>query len=145
MMPGRLSSVEDTIDTSGKSILQAGATVAPTWVFAASRRRICWQDQRIELCRYCCERRWYSWTQAKTEWCIESNCCGWQWAISMKSFKQVPAAVEIKSSYGLNRWRTENAASDDKKLKQLSIPIKATFLGTHTYPTPFKENHQAIM
>src|SRR5689334_8266838 len=50
-------------------------------------------------------------------------------------------AIEIKSGYGLSVERELKMLRVIKKLKELSpIPIKATFLGAHTYPLEYKEN-----
>ncbi|MFY8090114.1 MAG: imidazolonepropionase [Chitinophagaceae bacterium] len=55
-------------------------------------------------------------------------------------------AIEIKSGYGLTvdaelkMLRVINALKQDVK-----IPIKATFLGAHTYPTVFKQNHEGYL
>lgn len=55
-------------------------------------------------------------------------------------------AVEIKSGYGLNVAAELKILRVVKRLKEKSpIPIKATFLGAHTFPTEFKENHQAYI
>lgn len=51
-------------------------------------------------------------------------------------------AIEIKSGYGLTVEGELKMLRVIKKLKEkCSIPIKATFLGAHTYPLAFKENH----
>ena len=55
-------------------------------------------------------------------------------------------AIEIKSGYGLSVEGELKMLRVIKKLKELSpIPIKATFLGAHTYPLEFKENHQGYI
>jgi imidazolonepropionase len=55
-------------------------------------------------------------------------------------------AIEIKSGYGLSVEGELKMLRVIKKLKELSpISIKATFLGAHTYPIQFKENHQAYI
>jgi imidazolonepropionase len=52
-------------------------------------------------------------------------------------------AIEIKSGYGLSVEAELKMLRVIKKLKANSpIPIKATFLGAHTYPIAYKENHQ---
>jgi imidazolonepropionase len=52
-------------------------------------------------------------------------------------------AIEIKSGYGLSVEGELKMLRVIKHLKSLSpIPIKATFLGAHAYPTAYKENHQ---
>ena len=55
-------------------------------------------------------------------------------------------AVEIKSGYGLTVEAELKMLRVIKKLKEISpIPIKATFLGAHTYPSAYKENHQGYI
>ncbi|NOT51594.1 MAG: imidazolonepropionase [Chitinophagaceae bacterium] len=55
-------------------------------------------------------------------------------------------AIEIKSGYGLSVEGELKMLRVIKKLKELSpIPIKATFLGAHTYPVEYKENHQGYI
>ena len=54
-------------------------------------------------------------------------------------------AIEIKSGYGLTVAAELKMLRVIKKLKQQSsLSIKATFLGAHTYPLQFKNNHQVI-
>ncbi len=51
-------------------------------------------------------------------------------------------AVEIKSGYGLTVQGELKMLRVIKKLKERSqVSIKATFLGAHTYPSEFKEDH----
>jgi imidazolonepropionase len=55
-------------------------------------------------------------------------------------------AVEIKSGYGLSVEGELKMLRVIKKLKETSpIPVKATFLGAHTYPMEFKDNHQGYI
>jgi imidazolonepropionase len=55
-------------------------------------------------------------------------------------------AIEIKSGYGLTVEGELKMLRVIKQLKQRSaIPVKATFLGAHTYPTAFKENHEGYI
>jgi imidazolonepropionase len=55
-------------------------------------------------------------------------------------------AIEIKSGYGLSVEGELKMLRVIKKLKQNSpIPIKATFLGAHTYPIAYKENHEGYI
>ncbi len=55
-------------------------------------------------------------------------------------------AIEIKSGYGLN---TENELKMLRVIKRIKasapIPVKASFLGAHTYPLEFKENHNGYI
>ncbi|MCX6206149.1 MAG: imidazolonepropionase [Bacteroidetes bacterium] len=55
-------------------------------------------------------------------------------------------AIEIKSGYGLTVESELKMLRVIKKLKEASpIPIKANFLGAHTYPKEFKENHRGYI
>lgn len=56
------------------------------------------------------------------------------------------AAVEIKSGYGLSVAAELKMLRVIKKLKERSsLQIKSTFLGAHTYPVAFKEDHAAYI
>ncbi len=55
-------------------------------------------------------------------------------------------AIEIKSGYGLSVEGELKMLRVIKKLKENSpIPIKATFLGAHSFPTEFKNDHEEYM
>lgn len=55
-------------------------------------------------------------------------------------------AIEIKSGYGLTVDAELKMLRVIKKLKEKSnLLIKSTFLGAHTYPVQYKENHQAYI
>jgi imidazolonepropionase len=55
-------------------------------------------------------------------------------------------AVEIKSGYGLSAEGELKMLRVIKKLKEKSpLSIKATFLGAHTYPLEYKENHKGYI
>jgi imidazolonepropionase len=55
-------------------------------------------------------------------------------------------AIEIKSGYGLSVEGELKMLRVIKQLKAISpIPIKATFLGAHTFPQEYKENHQGYI
>ena len=55
-------------------------------------------------------------------------------------------AIEIKSGYGLTVESELKMLRVIKKLKERSnLSIKATFLGAHTYPVAYKEDHQGYI
>ncbi len=55
-------------------------------------------------------------------------------------------AIEIKSGYGLTVEGELKMLRVIKKLKERSrLAIKSTFLGAHTYPPDYKENHQGYL
>ncbi len=55
-------------------------------------------------------------------------------------------AIEIKTGYGLTTEGELKMLRVIKQLKEKSrLSIKATFLGAHTYPLAYKENHQGYI
>ncbi len=55
-------------------------------------------------------------------------------------------AIEIKSGYGLTVEGEIKMLRVIKRLKEKSnLIIKSTFLAAHTYPLPYKENHQGYI
>lgn len=55
-------------------------------------------------------------------------------------------ALEIKSGYGLSVEAELKILRVIKRLKEhCSIPIKATFLGAHAFPSEYKENHRGYI
>jgi imidazolonepropionase len=55
-------------------------------------------------------------------------------------------AIEIKSGYGLTVESELKMLRVIKKLKEKSpLKIRATFLGAHTYPPEYKDDHQAYI
>ncbi|MBS1513216.1 MAG: imidazolonepropionase [Bacteroidetes bacterium] len=68
------------------------------------------------------------------------------WQRLQQVMKMGTGAIEIKSGYGLTVEGELKMLRVIKKLKQQSpIPVKATFLGAHTYPVAYKENHQGYI
>lgn len=60
--------------------------------------------------------------------------------------QQGTGAIEIKSGYGLTVDGELKMLRVIKRLKEnYAIPIKATFLGAHAFPTQYKENHSAYI
>ena len=65
------------------------------------------------------------------------------WDRLLEILKLGTGAVEIKSGYGLSVEGELKMLRVIKRLKERSgVLIKSTFLGAHTYPAAFKENHQ---
>ncbi|KAB2918243.1 MAG: imidazolonepropionase [Bacteroidetes bacterium] len=55
-------------------------------------------------------------------------------------------AIEIKSGYGLTVANELKMLRVVKRLKEKApIPVKATFLGAHTYPADYKQNHEGYL
>ncbi len=55
-------------------------------------------------------------------------------------------AIEIKSGYGLDVANELKILRVIQRLKKVApIPVKVTFLGAHTFPLAFKENHEGYI
>ena len=70
--------------------------------------------------------------------------------ISLRRLNEViklgTGAIEIKSGYGLSVEGELKMLRVIKRLKEVSpIPIKATFLGAHTYPLEFRDDHKGYI
>ena len=70
--------------------------------------------------------------------------------ISWKRLNEViklgTGAIEIKSGYGLSVEGELKMLRVIKRLKEISpIPVKATFLGAHTYPLEYRDNHKGYI
>jgi imidazolonepropionase len=68
------------------------------------------------------------------------------WARLEEVAKLGTGAIEIKSGYGLTVEGELKMLRVIKKLKEKSsLSIKSTFLGAHTYPVAYKDNHQGYI
>ena len=68
------------------------------------------------------------------------------WRRLYEVIKLGTGAIEIKSGYGLSVEGELKMLRVIKRLKEVSqIPIKATFLGAHTYPLEYREDHKGYI
>lgn len=68
------------------------------------------------------------------------------WARLEELIRLGTGAIEIKSGYGLSVESELKMLRVIQMLKETSpIPIKATFLGAHTYPLAYKNDHQGYI
>ena len=68
------------------------------------------------------------------------------WLRIQELMKLGTGAIEIKSGYGLSVESELKMLRVIKKLKEKSpIKIKSTFLGAHTFPIQYKENHEGYI
>jgi len=76
----------------------------------------------------------------------ENELFNFAWKRLEEVSKMGTGAIEIKSGYGLTVEGELKMLRVIKKLKEKSkLSIKATFLGAHTYPLEYKENHQGYI
>lgn len=68
------------------------------------------------------------------------------WGRLQELIKLGTGAIEIKSGYGLTVEGELQMLRVIQKIKEQSpIPVKATFLGAHTYPLAYKQDHEAYI
>ena len=68
------------------------------------------------------------------------------WARLNEVIQMGTGSIEIKSGYGLSVESELKMLRVIKRLKENSpIPVKATFLGAHTFPPEYKEDHQGYI
>jgi imidazolonepropionase len=68
------------------------------------------------------------------------------WQRLQEARKLGTGAIEIKSGYGLTLEGELKMLRVIRRLKQKSpIPVKATFLGAHAYPSAYKEDHEGYI
>lgn len=68
------------------------------------------------------------------------------WARLNEVIQMGTGSIEIKSGYGLSVESELKMLRVIKRLKETSpIPVKATFLGAHTFPPEYKEDHQGYI
>jgi len=82
----------------------------------------------------------------KLQYASEDELFNAAWDRLIACSKLGTGAVEIKSGYGLTIEAELKMLRVIKKLKEKSnLTIKSTFLGAHTFPQQFKENHQGYI
>jgi imidazolonepropionase len=76
----------------------------------------------------------------------ESELFDTAWVRLQDAIQLGTGAIEIKSGYGLSVEAEIKMLRVIKQLKEKSsIPIKATFLGAHTFPLEYKQNHEGYL
>jgi len=141
------SKIENEIDASGQFILPCWCDSHTHLVFAASR-----EEEFVDKLKGMS----YEEIAAKGGGILNSakklNAMSEDelFDVSLKRLNEViklgTGAIEIKSGYGLTVEGELKMLRVIKRLKEVSpIPIKATFLGAHTYPLEYREDHKGYI
>ena len=141
------SKIENEIDASGQFILPCWCDSHTHLVFAASR-----EEEFVDKIKGMS----YEEIAAKGGGILNSakklNAMSEDdlFNISLKRLNEViklgTGAIEIKSGYGLSVEGELKMLRVIRRLKEMSpIPIKATFLGAHTYPLEYREDHKGYI
>ena len=132
----------------------AGATVLPCWcdshthlVFAASREEeFVYKLKGMSYADIAAKGGGILNSAKKLQSASEDELFNLAWKRLEEVSRLGTGAIEIKSGYGLT---TESELKMLRVIRRLqnksALKIKSTFLGAHTYPSEFKENHQGYI
>ncbi len=151
---GAMSELNQLVDLFDQTIDAAGATVLPSWcdshthlVFAASREtEFVDKLKGMSYADIAAKGGGILNSARKLQACSEEEL--FQLAlVRLKEWMQLgTGAMEIKSGYGLTVDAELKMLRVIKRIKAVSpIPIKASFLGAHTYPIEYRDNHEGYI
>ncbi len=151
---GEMSSVGTHGSLAEEMIDAKGASVLPTWcdshthlVFAASREdEFVDKIKGLSYAEIAAKGGGILNSAKKLQKASEDELFDQAWKRLTELMHLGTGAIEIKSGYGLTVDAELKMLRVIKRLKERSsIPVKATFLGAHTYPLEFKEYHQGYI
>lgn len=152
---GAMTKLADLNVVASEELYDAkGATVLPTWcdshthlVFAASREaEFVDKIKGLSYAEIAAKGGGILQSARKLQDTPEDELLEQAWQRLQLLMKLGTGAIEIKSGYGLTVDSELKMLRVIKRLKERSpIPIKATFLGAHTYPTAYKEDHEGYI
>lgn len=152
---GTMAELADTTVLTSEELYDArGATVLPTWcdshthlIFAASREaEFVDKIKGLSYAEIAAKGGGILQSARKLQDTSEDELLEQAWQRLQSLMKLGTGAIEIKSGYGLTVDSELKMLRVIKRLKERSpIPIKATFLGAHTYPTAYKEDHEGYI
>jgi imidazolonepropionase len=136
-----------TIDANGATVLPAWCDSHTHLVFAASR-----EEEFVDKLKgktyaeIAAKGGGILNSAAKINAMSETELFNLSWQRLQEVIRLGTGAIEIKSGYGLSVDGELKMLRVIQRLKQqASIPVKATFLGAHTYPLQFKDDHQGYI
>lgn len=137
----------DTVEATGQFILPAWCDSHTHLVFAASREEeFVDKIKGLSYADIAAKGGGILNSANKLNAATEDELFNLAWKRLEEVSKLGTGAIEIKSGYGLTVEGELKMLRVIKKLKEKSaLSIKSTFLGAHTYPTAFKENHQGYI
>ncbi len=151
---GEMNSLEPAGEVTDHVIDASGQLVLPCWcdshthlVFAASREEEFVDKIRgLSYAEIAARGGGILNSARKLNAMSESELLRLAWSRLNEVIQLGTGAIEIKSGYGLSVEGELKMLRVIRRLKETSpIPVKATFLGAHTYPPEFKENHQGYI
>lgn len=139
--------VDNTIDASGQFVLPAWCDSHTHLVFAASREEEFVDKLKGMSYAEIAARGGGILNSARKMAETPESVLFHEARVRLQELMQLgTGAIEIKSGYGLSTEGELKMLRVIKKLKAVSpIPIKATFLGAHTYPPAYRDDHAAYI
>jgi len=141
------SKIENEIDASGQFILPCWCDSHTHLVFAASR-----EEEFVDKLKgmsyeeIAAKGGGILNSAKKLNAMSEDELFNVSWKRLNEVIKLGTGAIEIKSGYGLSVEGELKMLRVIKRLKEVSpIPVKATFLGAHTYPLEYREDHKGYI
>lgn len=146
-MPASYRSVKEVVDAKGGLVLPAWCDSHTHIVFAGSRENEFVDKIRgLSYAEIAARGGGILNSAGRLREASEDELFNQAWQRLEEISRQGTGAVEIKSGYGLTVESEIKMLRVIKKLREKSpLSIKATFLGAHTYPPEFKENHQGYI
>jgi imidazolonepropionase len=140
----RTSDFTEQVDAAGQAILPAWCDSHTHLVFAASREEeFIDKIKGLSYAEIAAKGGGILNSAKKLNATSENELFNLAWKRLEEVGKLGTGAIEIKSGYGLSVEGELKMLRVIKKLKEKSnLSIKTTFLGAHTYPVEYKENHQ---
>ena len=141
------SQFQNEIDAKGQFILPAWCDSHTHLVFAASREEeFVDKIKGLSYAEIAAKGGGILNSTKKLNATSENELFNLTWKRLEEVSKLGTGAIEIKSGYGLTVEGELKMLRVIKKLKEKSkLSIKATFLGAHTYPLEYKENHRGYI
>jgi imidazolonepropionase len=135
------------IDTTGKFILPCWCDSHTHLVFAGSRENeFVDKIKGLNYAEIAAKGGGIINSAKKLEDATEEELFNKAWGRLQELGRLGTGAIEIKSGYGLTTEAELKMLRVIKKLRQRSdVFIKSTFLGAHTYPLEYKNNHQGYI
>jgi imidazolonepropionase len=141
------SKIENEIDLSGQFVLPCWCDSHTHLVFAASREgEFIDKIKGMSYEEIAAKGGGILNSAMKLNAMSEDELFNISWKRLNEVIKLGTGAIEIKSGYGLSIEGELKMLCVTKRLKEASpIPIKATFLGAHTYPLEYRDDHKGYI
>ncbi|MFZ1799979.1 MAG: imidazolonepropionase [Chitinophagaceae bacterium] len=145
-MPGEYVQAE-IHDTTGRFIMPAWCDSHTHLVFAASREEeFVDKIKGVSYAEIAAKGGGILNSAAKLRAMPEGELFEQSWKRLQEVMQLGTGAIEIKSGYGLTVESELKMLRVIKRLKETApIPVKATFLGAHSFPQEFKQNHRGYI